>query len=335
MAATPGNGVHSGDSLPNDINAAVKYITEKMDEIIAIEAKTSGMQADPALVQATSVAGTVKLATLSTTGLGNYDKRKGYPTGSATLEWQSYNLANDRGLRLVIDRADNMQSGGLATAAATAAELIRTEVIPEIDATRMAKLYSRLNAFNSVNNNVSAIAKPTKANIVSKLIEACDSVADATGIDEGLTIYVNGELRTAINTSSEVTLNREITGAGKDANTKTMSINGNNIVFVPSTRMNTTITLNDGFTNAYSDTTTTPPTVDKTKFGFAGGATPIWYAVVAPRVANGLTAINNLGIIPAEESEQFDGDVIKYRIYHDLIVPDNKTPAAYMAIKSS
>ena len=61
MAATPGNGVHSGDSLPNDINAAVKYITEKMDEIIAIEAKTSGMQADPALVQATSVAGTVKL----------------------------------------------------------------------------------------------------------------------------------------------------------------------------------------------------------------------------------------------------------------------------------
>ena len=335
MAATPGNGVYSGDSLPNDINAAVKYITEKMDEIIAIEAKTSGMQADPALVQATSVAGTVKLATLSTTGLGDYNKTKGYPTGSASLVWQSYQLQNDRGARFIIDRADNMQSGGVATAAATAAEFIRTQVIPEIDATRMAKLYSRLNTFNSVNDNVSAIAKPTKANIVGKLIEACDNVANATGLDEGFTIYVNGDLRTAINTSSEVGLTREVTANAKGINTTTFSVNGNSIVFVPPERMNTTVTLNDGFTNAYSDTTTTPPTVDKTKFGFTGGSTPIWYTVLAPRVAHGLTAINNLGIIPAENSEQFDGDVIKYRIYHDLVVPDNKTPAAYMAIKSS
>lgn len=335
MAATPGNGVYSGDSLPNSIELAIKYITEKMDEIIAIEAKTSGMQADPALVQATGVAGTVKLATLTTTGLGNYSKQKGFPTGSATLTWQSYQLAYDRGLRLVLDRADSMESGGVATAAATAAELVRTQVIPEIDACRMAKLHSRLDAFKAQNSNVVSMAQPTKANIVTKLIEACDSVSDATGIDEGLTVYVNGDLRTAINTSSEVTLNRDITGAGTGANTRTLQINGNNIVFVPAARMKTTLTLNDGYTNAYSDTTTTPPTVDKTKFGFTGGSTPIWYAVTAPGVANGVTSINNLGVIPAERSEQFDGDVVKYRIYHDLIVPDNKTPAAFMAIKSS
>jgi len=334
MTATPGNGIYSGNSMPNSITEAVKYITEKMDEIIAIEAKTSDMQADPALVRATNVAGTVKLATLSTTGLGNYDKTKGYPTGAASLVWQSYALSYDRGLRLVIDKADEMESGAMATAAATAAELIRQQVIPEIDATRMAKLYARLNAFTATNNNVSAKAKPTKANVVTQLIEACDSVSDATGIDEGLTVYVNGDLRGLVDTSSEVTLTRDPTAAGNGVNTVNRSINGNKIVYVPSARMKTTVTLNDGFTNAFSDTTTTPPTVDATKFGFAGGATDIWYAVVAPGVANGVTAINNLGFIPAKDSEQFDGDIIKYRVYHDLIVPDNKTVAAYMAIKS-
>ena len=334
MTATPGNGSYSGSSMPDTIGQAVEYITEKMDQIIAIEAKTSDMQADPALVRATSVAGTVELATLSTTGLGNYSTQNGFPQGAATLSWQSYTLANDRGIRLVLDRKQTMQSGGLATAANAAAELMRQQVIPEIDATRMAKLYAALYAQNATNSNVVTSAKPTAANVVGKLIGAIDDVCNATGLDEGLTVYVNGDLRGLIDTSSEVGLTRDVTTGADGITTMSRSINGNKLVFVPAARMKTTVTLNDGFTNAYSDTSTTPPTVDKTKYGFAGGATDIWFAVVAPGVANGVTAINTLGIIPAEQSEQFDGDVLKYRVYHDLIVPDNKTPAAYMLIKS-
>lgn len=333
MTATPGNGSYSGSSMPDSIAAAVEYITEKMDEIIAIEAKTNGMQADPSLIRATGIAGTVQLATLETTGLGDYSVQNGFPQGAATLSWQSYTLNNDRGIRLVLDRKETMQSGGLASAANAAAELMRSQVIPEIDATRMAKLYSSVNTYAS-STNIDTGAKPTKANVIGSIIEACDVVSDATGIDEGLTIYVNGGLRSAVDTSTEVTKVQQVLDPATGLNTVARSINGNKIVYVPAARMHTTVTLNDGFTNAYSDTTTTPPTVDYTKYGFTGGGKDIWFAVTAPGVAQGVTAINTLGIIPAEQSEQFDGDILKYRVYHDLIVPKNKAKGAFV-FKSS
>jgi len=332
---TAGNGTYTGlgQNLGNDIDEVTKFITEKLDDIIVQEAKTSGMTADPAFVQATSVAGTVKLATMLTTGLGNYDKIEGYPVGGVQLSWESYQLAYDRAISATIDRRDTQTSGGLATAAAALAETMRQEVVPEIDATRMAKLYSALYAQNSANSNVVAEAAPTAANIVSKIIDGIDAVANVTGNEEGMTIYVNGLMRSALDKSSEVTKNWDVQNGGKDVNMAIRSIHGNRLVFVPPKRMKTTITLNNGFTNALSDDTD-KTSIDRTKYGYTPGAKDIYFAITTPGVANAVTAINATKVIPAEVNQRYDGDTFMYRIFHDLIVPKNKCPAAYMQVKS-
>ena len=332
---TAGNGTYTGlsQNLGNDITAAVEFITSKMDEIIEQEAATSGMTPDPAFVQATQTAGTVKVATLETTGLGNYDKILGYPRGGAKLTWAEYGLQYDRAIGVTVDRADNMQTGGLVSAAAVMAETMRRQVIPEIDATRMAKLYASLYAQNSANDNVKAIAKPTKANFVTTLTEAMDAVSNVTGSDEGMTLYINNDLKSILDTSTEISMTKDVNNPSTEVVKKIRTFNGAECKFVPANRMNTTITLNDGYTNALG-TAGDLDSQDPTKFGYTAGSTPIWFAITTPGVANGVTAINKPKIITAEVNQQYDGDTFLYRIFHDLIVPKNKTPAAYMAIKS-
>lgn len=333
---TAGNGTYTGlgQNLGNDITATIAYITSKMDEIIEQEAKTSGMTADPAFVQATGNAGSVKLATMETTGLGTYDKIKGYPRGGSKLTWQTYQLQADRAIAITVDRRDTMESSGLVTAAAVMANEMRENVIPEVDAYRMAKLYAALNAQNSANANVKAEAKPTAANIVTKLTTALDEVSNVTGYDEGMTLYVNASLKSLVDTSTEVTLMKDVNNAGAEVNRRVRTFNGVPIVYVPEKRMNTTVTLNDGYTSALTDGTDLA-SQDATKFGFTPGSTPIWYAVTTPGVANAVTAINAPKIISAEVNQQYDGDTYMFRLFHDLIVPKNKCAGAYMAIKSS
>ena len=333
---TAGNGTYTGlgQNLGNDITATIAYITEKMDEIIEQEAKTGGMTADPALVQATGQAGSVKLATMETTGLGTYDKIKGYPRGGSKLTWQTYQLEADRAIAITIDRRDSMETNGLVTAAAVMANEMRENVIPEVDAYRMAKLYAALYAQNSANSNVKAEAKPTAANIVTKLTTAIDDVSNVTGYDEGMTLYVNAQLKSILDLSSEVTLVRQTNDTGTEFTRRVRTFNGVPIVYVPEKRMNTTVTLNDGYTSALTDGTDLA-SQDATKFGFTPGALPIWFAVTTPGVANAVTAINAPKIISAEVNQQHDGDTYMFRLFHDLIVPKNKCAGAYMSVKNS
>ena len=333
---TPANGAYSGNgqNIANDITTVVKMITSNMDQIIQHEAKTNDMQAPSEFVQSLGRSGQIKLATLTTSGLGTYDKVKGYPVGQAALKWESYSLSYDRALKVTIDKRDEQASDGLVTAAATLAELTRSSVVPELDATRMAKLFSSLKAQNSANSNVVAEAKPTKANLVSDLIEAIDTVANNSGYDEGMTIYVNGELRSILDLSSEVTLMRNVTDGATGIGTVTRMIHGQTIKYVPPERMKTTVTLNDGYTSVYADDSDIPGSYDSTKYGFTGGSYDIWFAITTPGVANAVTVINDPKVIPADVNQQHDGDAIAYRIYHDLSVPKNKCKAAYMADKT-
>lgn len=332
---TPGNGTYSGlgQNLGNDVTSVIQMITDNMDQIIKQEAKTNAMQANSQFVEKLGNAGQVKLATLTTTGLGNYDKIRGYPMGQATLTWEAYTLEYDRALKVVIDRRDQQATAGLLTAAATFAELTRSEVVPELDATRMARLYGRLNALKDQSDpNVVAGAKPTKANAVTGLIEALNRVESITGQDTGLNVYVNYDLKSIFDLSEEVQKVRSVDAASGLVIQNT-TINGHNLIYVPKDRMKTTITLNDGYTNALADNTNLA-SVDESKYGYTGGGKSIWYAIVPQGVANAVTVINQPKYITAEQSEQFDADSIAYRIYHDLIVPKNKAPAAYMAVQN-
>ena len=62
-----------------------------------IEGATSGwMEANAGQVKYTG-GDTVKIPTLSTTGLGDYDRNAGYPKGGVSVKYQTKTMTQDRG----------------------------------------------------------------------------------------------------------------------------------------------------------------------------------------------------------------------------------------------
>jgi len=335
MAA--GNGQYSASqALPNTVAQSAEYIKEIMDQIVAIEAKTNGMTPDPAIIKATQQAGSVYLATLETSGLGNYDDRKGYPLGAAKNTWTQYTLTHDRGIKYIADTKESIQSGGIDTAVAMMAESMRSHVIPEIDATRLTGVYTALAAASKSTHYSAELNALTASNLITKIITGLDTIADDFGTDSGCTIYLSSAMRTILHTSSEYTKTKNIGAADRNFDTDLSEILGNNVVWVPKTRMYSKLTFLDGYTNAYSTASTT---VDYTKFGYAkdtsGGGVDMNFVITAPNTAMGVTAINNPKIILKENSEQYDADQAMIRIWHDVIIPKNKLDGCYVSLAPS
>ena len=82
-----------------------------------IEGATSGwMEANAGQVRYTG-GDTVKIPTLSTTGLGDYDRNAGYPKGGVSVKYQTKTMTQDRGTSFFLDRIEVDESGFIATAA--------------------------------------------------------------------------------------------------------------------------------------------------------------------------------------------------------------------------
>ena len=104
-------------------------------------------------------------------------------------------------------------------------------------------------------------------------------------------------------------------------NSKVGEVNGNPVTMVPSARM-------------YNSIATKAGGESSADFGFAPGvgAKEVVMLFTAPDTAQGIVAHQITDIVP--KSERFDGSLINYHIYHDCIVPYNKTPGCYVVEKS-
>ena len=70
-------------------------------------------------------------------GLANYNKQTGYVAGDVTLEYETKKCGYDRGRMFTIDAMDNIESAGVAFGRLSG-EFLRTKVVPELDAYRLA-----------------------------------------------------------------------------------------------------------------------------------------------------------------------------------------------------
>lgn len=74
---------------------------------------------------------------LSMQGLANYNKQTGYVAGDVTLEYETKKCTYDRGRMFTVDAMDNIESAGVAFGRLSG-EFLRTQVVPELDAWRLA-----------------------------------------------------------------------------------------------------------------------------------------------------------------------------------------------------
>ena len=302
------------NGIANSLADVTATLTAILDETFQQASKTSMWAANPAIVQGFQGAKTGKIATIATSGLGNYDAAKGYPEGVASMTMEDYVLRYDRGVSYLLDQVDVMQSAGIPTASAVLAEFSRANLVPEVDAVRIATV-----ADIAKNGGRSKDYTPAKATILTEITNALQEIEDATGIDGGINILVNQKYGGILKTSTEVTRMKDIESSAAVLNNKVMSINDNPVTYVPSARMYSAINVLPG----------TAGTMEGAGFEAGESAQEVVALFTAPNTAQGIIAHAVQKVIPPEINQTADGTKLAYRVYHDCIVPKNKVPGIY------
>lgn len=320
------SGSYSNDiAQANTLALRTVMLTNLLDEKISKSAVTNAMTPNPAMVSATQEANKFKIATLDTQGLGSYSKTKGYPMGSTDLSWQEYTLRYDRARGFMLDSIDIMQTGGLASAGSMMAEFARLHVVPEIDSLRLAGCYERAVSKVDTYENVEYSKTISKANIFSELRAGFNSIFQNTHIETGLTAYVDAQYRPALYGSTEFQHVRQVSGAGTSVNEIVDDIDGNRIIWVPSGYMKTAFDLNDGVTDG------------QTAGGIKANAKALSmnFLITAPDTAYGIVSSRSEKYITRNNNILADADFMALRIYHDVIVPEQKIPGLYVSVKDA
>ena len=122
--------------MPNNITTFQSYIP-LLDEVYASASLTAVLDGAPELARQGVNANELVIPKISMDGLASYDRKSGYVDGEVTLTNETVICNFDRARLFCVDTMDNEETAGLAFAR-LASEFIRTRVVPELDAFRLA-----------------------------------------------------------------------------------------------------------------------------------------------------------------------------------------------------
>lgn len=213
--------------MPNNIALRKQYST-LLDEVYKLASLTSILDGPNNLVKEGANANEILIPKMDMDGLGNYDKQKGYPEGGVTLEYETKKCDYDRGRMFVVDSMDNQESAGIAFGQLSG-EFLRTKVVPELDAYRLAK-YA-----NYAEHKASGVLADGKAGIAA-LRAAKTAIKNSEARIENCVLYISVRLKGLIDDLDTTASKKAMEGWGA-------------VVEVPESRFNDTVTLNaNGFT---------------------------------------------------------------------------------------
>lgn len=122
--------------MANSIVLRKAYST-MLDEVYKLESLTAVLDGPNELAKEGANANEILIPKMSMQGLANYNKQTGYVAGDVTLEYETKKCGYDRGRMFTIDAMDNIESAGVAFGRLSG-EFLRTQVVPELDAYRLA-----------------------------------------------------------------------------------------------------------------------------------------------------------------------------------------------------
>lgn len=302
--------------MSNSIALAQKY-TAILDETILKEGLTADLNADPSLLNFIG-ANTVKFPKMTVDGLANTDRNGNFVNGSVTLTYETHVLSIDRNRIIGVDVMDTEETQGVAFGK-LASEFIRTRVIPEMDAYRFTKLYSKA--------GTKVEADLTDSTALAALNTAIAQMDDDEVPIEDRKLYVSVEMSNFIDAAKGFDQNVNANLPTANLGTRILSYKGIPVIQVPKSRFYTSIRLNDGTTSGQEagGYVVTPTTGKSLNF----------VLVHMPSVKGGVIKHNPLNIIPASMNQTSDKDLFKYRVYHDFFVLDNKVKTIYAHNKTT
>lgn len=251
----------------------------------------------------------VKIPTLSTSGLKDYDRDKGYPDGSVNLSYEEMTMEMDRSTSFLIDAMDVDETNFVASATNVAAEFQGSSVVPEIDAYR----YSKVAAYAETENVTTYTPDPKT--LFQALKADIAAVQDIVGENTPLVCSINTKVKSKLEELEKFNKNIEVTNFTQGTlNTKVKAIDNCTLISVPSARMWDSYTFRDGRSE------------DEKEGGFVKGTTArLMNWIILPRsIVIAVTKQDNMKIIDPATYQKADAWFIAYRRYHDVWVKANK-----------
>lgn len=290
--------------MPITVQTKAKF-QELLDKKLLAGLTSAPMEANASQVQYDG-GKEFKIPNLDVDGLGDYTRNAGYKAGEYEFTWQTKTFDKDRGRSFPIDVMDMDETGFVLTAGALAERFIAEQVVPEIDAYRYSKIFALINAVQQTYAYV-----PDKSTIFTKfkghLIEAGNETGGAPMI-----AFINNLVLGTLEASSEFTrMVTETEVQTGDRKTKIRSIDGVQLVGVPSSRMKSLYTFATG---------------DGNVGGFSAHANAMSINWIICPVSAPLAIVKHASpkVIEPENNPFGDGYIYGYRVYHTLEIADNK-----------
>lgn len=300
--------------MPNNIGAQVDVYTRELDKIIEREPLTTGLNMNQDLLGKFNGNGKIEIPKFAIDGLGNYDRANGFAEGSLSLTWEQKSLRYDRGREFSIDVIDDEERLSVITANAMA-EFERTKAVPEVDAVRFATLADK--AGTKVSKTFSGATAVEDAN--DAVLAAEEKMEDKGIALTRCILYCTSAFKTLLRKAEQHRW-------GNEANptTNIATFDDMQVVVVPQNRFYDKITLKTGGTG-------------ETEGGYVKDATDgkdLNFLVVCPDCCGAIAKHKRLRYFAPEVNQGKDAHLWQYRLYHDLLVYDNKVDMIYCSKKA-
>lgn len=242
------------------------------------------------------------IRTISTTGLKNHTRGKGFNSGEVSDTKTVYTMTQDRDVEFYIDRQDVDETNNELAMANISNTFINEHVQPEIDAYRFATLYKNTEADKK---NEVAI---TVDNAYTELKKAISKVRKYG--PNNVTAFVSSPFMDCLERSKEFSRNITNQNVGTTAlESRITSIDGTQIIEVwDDVRFKTEFDFTDGF----------KPTASASDLNFVVVARPATIPIVKE---------NAVFLFAPGEHSQGDGFLYQNRLYHDLFIKPAKKDA--------
>lgn len=214
--------------MANNIDLFKTYVP-LLDEVYKEASLTSVLDGAAELAQFGQSANELVIPKMEMSGLADYNRSTGYSSGDVTLTHETVQCNYDRGRMFQIDTLDNLETAAVAYGR-LAGEFIRTKVVPELDAFRLAA-YAGTTGIGSATGTLS-----TGANVITALRAAHAAMDEAEVPMENRILFITSALKGAVDdldtTASRAALNLAA-----------------QVIVVPQTRFYTGVTLGaNGYT---------------------------------------------------------------------------------------
>ena len=173
--------------MPNNIEL-FKSCVPLLDEVYKEASLTGVLDGAAELAQAGANADELIIPMMEMSGLANYNRASGYVQGDVVLTQQTVKCNFDRGRMFSVDSLDDAETAGIAFGRLSG-EFIRTRVVPELDAFRLAKYAS----FSGV--EVTAGALSTREDVVEALRACVTHMDDREVPYDGRVLFILPGLR--------------------------------------------------------------------------------------------------------------------------------------------